>query len=154
MNFVQDFGSPAAILFCMAGFLALLGMASAQDIRTKQVSNSIWALAALWYLVWWLVLGETFSLSPILFWLLQELFFCRFYGRADCHAFSSCGFFLSLMGGSMVSFLIQMLLSLGFLALVQLLRRNINRRGNLRHPVAFMPYITAGFVGAVLWLGN
>ncbi len=142
-------------IICWAGFLLLLLVACIQDIRTMEVSNLVWVGSAAWYLVWCLEMEALGGfLAPILFWLLQELFFSRLYGRADCHAFAVCAFYLKLLGGGMAEYLIHMLLAIGLLALVQLLRHNVNRRGNLCHPVAFMPYITAGFMGVILSIGN
>jgi hypothetical protein len=87
----------------------------------------------------------TFWVEFLIYSLLQELFFSRFYGRADCHAFVLCALVGSLYGMTMREYLIHMLVSFGLLAIVQGLRRNISRKGNLKQPVAFLPYITIAF---------
>lgn len=88
---------------------------------------------------------HTFLVEFLLYTILQELFFSRFYGRADCHAFVLCALVGSLYGMTMREYLIHMLVSFGLLAIVQGLRRNISRKGNLKQSVAFLPYITIAF---------
>jgi len=86
------------------------------------------------------------TLPEILFFcLLQEFFFCRWYGRADCHAFTICALVSLENGTGLKNCLIQMLIAFGILAVRQFAHRNINRRGNLKKPVAFLPYITVSF---------
>ena len=81
----------------------------------------------------------------ILYCLLQELFFCRFYGRADCHAFVVCALIQFGKGMGIREYLIHMLFAFSGLAVIQLLRKNVNKKGNLKEPVAFLPYITVSF---------
>lgn len=88
---------------------------------------------------------HTFLVEFLLYTILQELFFSRFYGRADCHAFVLCALVGSLYGMTMREYLIHMLVSFGLLTIVQGLRRNISRKGNLKQPVAFLPYVTIAF---------
>lgn len=45
-----------------------------------------------------------------------------------------------------------MLVSFGILGMVQLLRHNINAKGNLKKPVPFIPYIALAFL--LLWIWN
>lgn len=94
--------------------------------------------------------GDGMSEKEILFLflvyaMLQELFFCRMYGRADCHAFVCCALAGCAYGIGFVGYLCQMAMAFGFLGIVQAFRHNINRRGNLKQPVAFLPYITVSF---------
>ena len=83
--------------------------------------------------------------SVIIFILVQELLFSKFYGRADCHAFSVCALAEGAVGMGMKEYLVHMLLAFGVLAVVQLLRGNVGRDGNLKNPVPFLPYITITF---------
>lgn len=86
------------------------------------------------------------QLVPLLIYLiLQEFFFCRFYGRADCHAFVICAVVECALGMGEPGYLLHMTLAFGGLAVVQAFRGNINYRGNLKQPVAFLPYITISF---------
>lgn len=77
--------------------------------------------------------------------LLQEFFFCKFYGRADCHAFFVCAMAECALGMGLREYLFHMLLAFGGLAVIQMIQGNIDRRGNLKQPVAFLPYITFAF---------
>lgn len=83
--------------------------------------------------------------SLAIYVLLQELLFARFYGRADCHAFSVCAVMLAVRGGGLRHYLTHMVLVFGSLALVQLTRRNIGKNGYLKAPVPLIPYIVAAF---------
>lgn len=84
-------------------------------------------------------------LSLVLYGVLQEYFFCKMYGRADCHGFLVCAVVECALGGTLKTYLFQMLLAIAFLTLVQLFHKNINRKGNLITPVPFLPYITLSF---------
>lgn len=91
-------------------------------------------------------LGVQQKLMPLFFYIvLQEFFFCRFYGRADCHAFAICALVEASLGMGAMEYLLHMLLAFVCLAVVQLLRGNIHPKGNLKRPVAFLPYITFSF---------
>lgn len=91
--------------------------------------------------------------SLFLYIILQESFFSRYYGRADCHAFVACAIAECALGMGMPEYLLHMTLAFGGLAMVQGFRGNINSRGNLKQPVAFLPYITISF-WVLLFLGK
>lgn len=136
-----------------AGFLILLGIGAVQDYRTREVTNGIWLLAMVWWLPFAFLAPASRSLAePIVFWVIQELFFCRFYGRADCHAFSCCGFYWWGLGYGPEIYLIHMLVSLFLLGIGQLCKGNVDTRGNLPAPVPFVPYILLGFCGILAWI--
>lgn len=86
-----------------------------------------------------------FLLMLLFYSILQEKFFSRFYGRADCHAFVVCAVGLFGLGMNLQDCFVQMLFAFTGLAVVQMFRRNINRKGNLKKAVAFLPYITVSF---------
>ncbi len=140
-------------------FMGFLLVAAIMDWETREVYNMIWMVAiAIWCVCLFAQMcGEKDAVTVdgrlaevIIFALLQQFFFCRFYGRADCHAFCCSAMFLSLQGKGIVYYLLHMLIALGSLAIVQLLEKNINRKGNLKEPVAFVPYIAIAFVLVVL----
>lgn len=132
------------LLAVVAGCLI---MASETDLESTYVYDYVWWLSngacAL------LLIGagrQLDELAVILFYcLLQECFFARFYGRGDCHAFSSCAVAAGGLGVGMLGFLLHMASAFGLLALVQAWRHNIGKDGNLLQPVAFLPYITVSF---------
>lgn len=83
----------------------------------------------------------------LIFCLFQEVFFERFYGKADCHAFCAGALLLCSFGGDMKEYLLIMAAAFGLLFVAQAFKRNINSKGNLKRPVAFMPYITVSLWG-------
>lgn len=133
----------------LAGCLIL---ACITDYKSCEVYQFTWWIAGFaTLLLMWKDLREgnrlSFSLTILLlvYVLLQEYFFCKFYGKADSHAFVVCAGALFGLGMNFRDCLLHMLLAFGGLAVVQLFRGNINRRGNLKKPVAFLPYITISF---------
>lgn len=84
----------------------------------------------------------------VLFALLQYLLFARLYGIGDTMVFQICSLYLAGRGGDFRTFLMHMALAFVLLGVVQLFRRNINKRGNLKTPVPFVPYIAC----SLLWL--
>ena len=133
------------LLFCILAACFLL--AFLEDCWMCQVHNFVWwagaaAGAGLLFLA-----GETRGdVSALLFFIfLQELFFCRFYGRADSHGFCVCAMVQCACGMGLTGYLLMMLLAVGMLGLVQGIRHNINRKGNLKTPVPFLPYIIIAF---------
>ncbi len=115
--------------------------------------------------VWWgvLILGTLLLLASVdfdlvlwrqlsCFFLLQRFLFDRCYGRADVYAFCACALMLGAFGGGMREYLLQMAAAFLFLFLVQLFHRNIGRDGNLKVPVAFLPYIVVSFWLTLLWI--
>lgn len=125
------------------------------DSLLGQVYNFTWwifiaaALALLWcrrsaVMESWLLHSDMPGWL-LLFMGLQLLLGGRIYGAADGYSFCACALAESVLGISVTGFLVHMLLAYLLLFAVQLFRRNINRRGNLRKPVPFLPYITAAF---------
>ncbi len=121
------------------------------DVVCAQVYRFTWWLAGgsgLIMIGLWLEGGEAnmAGLIPLLlFGGLQKWFFAKMYGRADCHAFCACAMVECALGMGLREFLVHMAISLCLLTVVQAFRGNINRRGNLKTPIPFLPYITVGF---------
>lgn len=138
-----------------AVFGGSLLLACVTDSLLCQVYNFTWwiSLAAALALLWRrrnVLMESGFICSDILGWLLifvglQLLLRGRIYGSADSYAFCACALAETAFGISAAGFLTHMLLACLLLFAVQLFRRNINHKGNLRRPVPFMPYITAAF---------
>lgn len=141
------------LLWIIIGGCLLL--ACVTDCLLCQVYNFTWwiALAAAIPLLWRHCeeLTQTGGVSLqnfcslLFFCALQFLLFQHTYGRADCYAFCICAAVEAAIGFSTAGFLSHMLVSYVLLFAVQLFRRNINRKGNLRKPVPFLPYITVSF---------
>lgn len=122
-----------------------LTVVSFEDVRTRNVHDFLHFAAGIpgvcllasnwtgWPSVSWL----------FLFWALQAVLFRRMYGAADCCVFSVCAMYLAALGLGFREALLHMLATFILLAVVQALRKNINRQGNLKKPVALTPYIAA-----------
>lgn len=122
--------------------------ACVSDYRTREVYNLNWWISgAAALLLHWLngeaAWGRLVELC--FFCLLQTGLFSRMYGRADCYAFCVCAAAASSRGLGLREYLMQMAIAFGILAIVQLLRRNLDKTGNLKCPVPFLPYITLSF---------
>lgn len=116
------------------------------------------------YRFWWLVSGlgagillgvrvKTWGVPTdvwvelFFFVVLQQLWFGRFYGRADCHAFCVSALLMTALGMELLDYVMHMVLAFTGLLLVQLLRKNVDKGGQLKKPVPFIPYIAVS-----LWL--
>ena len=122
---------------------AYLLVASIQDLQSYEVYDFL-HLAALLPVVPMIFLLPKEQLGALIaFWILQYVIFMRMYGTADAFAFGVCAVYESRFGAGSITYLLHMGLTFFVLALVQAGRRNIARSGNLKRPVALMPYITA-----------
>ena len=155
------------ILFSLlaGGLLAAVCM----DMESCYVYNYVWWWCLPWtgILLWfpmegqntgnrvWSIIGRIGMrqlTAVLLFVILQQCLFARMYGRADSHAFSVCALTGCHWKGEMLWFLIHMLLAVTLLTIVQLLKRNVTRRGKLRTAKPFIPYIIITFWVETLWM--
>lgn len=132
-------------------FIGCLLLACVTDLAICQVHNFVWWIAGT---AGGLLFVERFCAAPMenefmaselmVFCVIQMVVFGRLYGRADCYAFCVCAVMEAALGIGLKGFLAHMLFSFGLLAVKQAVGRNIGFDGNLRRPVPFLPYITAG----------
>lgn len=127
-------------------YFATMIFAALCDFYTTEVYDWSWGfagVAGIGILIYRGTEQEVF-LQLFIFIALQALLFRKFYGGADCMAFSVSAIYLACSRGKGIyDFLIVMLLTFAVLTVVQLTKNNINRRGNLKRPVALIPYIAA-----------
>lgn len=146
------FGSEQQLLrLLLSLFIGCLLLACVIDLAICQVHNFVWWIAGS---AGGLLLLERICKAPkenghlaselIVFCVIQAVVFGRLYGRADCYAFCACAAMEAALGIGMKGFLVHMLFSYGLLAGKQAVQKNIGSDGNLRQPVPFLPYITAG----------
>lgn len=134
------------------GYLALAVYLTAcviTDIQTCRVYDILQvpaAAAGAWLCLWRPAAPES-GAGLILFALLQYLLFMRLYGAGDVMTFQICALYLVGGGGNFVTMLLHMTLAFAMLGAVQIVRGNINEKGNLKTPVPFLPYIAC----SVLW---
>lgn len=121
------------------------------DLKEQMVYRFVWLIAggAAGVLMVLHALDTGFEISRlcdlILFFGIQQLWFCRFYGRADCHAFCVCAAVMASMELGFKNWLLHMLNTFLGLSIVQLVRRNVGQDGKLKNPVPLIPYITVAF---------
>jgi hypothetical protein len=89
----------------------------------------------------------TLLFSVFVYWIIQRFWFARMYGMADARAFVVCSLYLGAGGGGLLVYLYHMSAAFLALGIVQALRHNISKTGNLERPVAFLPYI-----GLTVWI--
>lgn len=82
----------------------------------------------------------------IVFCGIQFVVFRMFYGLSDCIAFCVCAMYLTVHGGDIMDSVILMIVTILLLGVVQACKKNINRKGNLKEPVALIPYIAVGMM--------
>lgn len=146
-------GEPKSNQLLLSIIGGCLILACATDWVLCQVYNFIWwiALTASAVLLWrslylpQIEKKEEILIALLLFFILQFTVFCRTYGKADGYAFCVCAVTEATRGMKLAGFLFHMLLAYALLFLVQTIRGNLNRRGNLKKPVPFLPYITITF---------
>ena len=123
---------------------AYLLIASVQDLQTYQVYDFLHVVIAPVGLLFLLLNpSEDRLLSLGIFVIIQIGLFMRMYGAADGLVFMVCALFESRFGIGMLTYLLHMAVAFLLLGVVQILKRNVNRHGNLKEPVAFVPYIAA-----------
>lgn len=132
-------------------FIGCLLLACVTDLALWQVYNFVWWIAGA---AGGFLFLERLCTAPkanaylaselIVFCVIQLIVFSKLYGRADCYAFCACAVMEAALGIGFKGFLVHMLYSFGLLAVKQAAGRNIGSDGNLRQPVPFLPYITAG----------
>ena len=134
--------------------MGCLLLACVTDVVMYQVYDFVWWLSGaasailLWIRLW--VTDDIRSGLEILFgltviWLVQLLVFGRLYGKADCYAFCVCAAAETGLGMGLELIVTHMVFAFGMLVPVQFISQNVTLRGKLKKPVAFIPYITAGF---------
>ena len=126
---------------------------SLTDIMTCQVYDlfQYLGIAAAGYL---LLCGEApawIGFSVILFAGLQYFVFRKLYGEADAMSFLVSALAEGALGYDVQMYLLHMIIAYLLLSLTQIVKGNIGTGGKLKVPVPFLPYITVGFWGIVVF---
>lgn len=127
------------------GFAAYLLAAAISDQQTQNVYDYMHCVAVAAGIVLCACNrpGWECVIDFIAYALIQLFFFSRFYGYADVLAFIVCSLFCAASGKTMISYLLQMGSTFSLLAVVQLCKGNVNRKGNLKVKKPLLPYIAA-----------
>ncbi len=125
-------------------------LASVTDLLLKQVHNFVWYMGIVSQaILLWQYTGKEMPTKCIIELMLfigcQLILAGRIYGKADGYAFAVCALAEYNFGMGLKYFLLHMLGAYGLLFVVQAVRRNINRRGDLKKAVPFLPYIHISF---------
>lgn len=116
--------------------------ASITDIQTYEVYDFLPVVTAIVGLgVLCMDFHKGLVLPLLTFIGIQSFLFIGMYGRADGYAFMVCALFESRFGQGMLTYLLHMGVAFLLLGIIQGILGNINRMGDLKHSVAFLPYI-------------
>lgn len=86
------------------------------------------------------------GVSLLLFGFMQYGLFRKMYGGADVMGFLICALYWAGRGGDIEDYLCHMLLCYLLLAVMQGIKSNISKKGNLKKPVPLFPYISMSFL--------
>ncbi len=123
---------------------AYLLVAAIQDDQTYEVYDFLHILAVPTGVIFIVISpsGEKI-ISLAIFAVIQIGIFMRMYGAGDGLVFLVCAVYESRFGKGLSTYLLHMAAVFVVLLVVQGIRRNINKKGNLKKPVALVPYIAA-----------
>ncbi len=136
--------------------LVLLGIyllvCTVTDALLCQVYDVMQYLGVLGGSIWILVQSPDSSIgfSLICFAAIQYVILMRMYGKADGMGYCICTLYLAGVGMGIEGYLYHMFISFCLLAVVQGIKGNIARKGNLKRAVALYPYISLGFL--IMWI--
>lgn len=142
--FLQEIGNPLGIAKGML-MLVYLTLCSITDLYMQQVYDSV----QLYVCVTLAIMTFGSSMSPslggelIVFGLIQVFLFRRMYGDGDVMGFLICA--LSLAEEGIFIYLLHMGLTYLFLGIIQGIKGNIGKDGNLKVPVPLFPYLACTY---------
>lgn len=123
---------------------AYLLVASIQDSQTFKVYDFLHVLALPTGMIFILEAPtDEKVISLVLYLVIQLGIFMKMYGAGDGLVFLVCAVYESRFGKGLSTYLLHMAAVFVVLLVVQRVRRNINKKGNLKKPVALVPYIAA-----------
>ncbi len=129
-------------------FNILLLATALTDLVTREVYDLFWVIGIIISLIIFVIDPDILLENAIclaLYTAVQEFAMGKVYGRADSHAFATCGIFLVCAGKPLEVCIFHFGISFVLLTFIQLLRKNIGSRGRLKKKVAMIPYISVGF---------
>lgn len=126
-------------------FVVYLILCAVLDQQTKNVYDFLHIVAGLAGIAFFILQQPEKAIIEglVVFIILQLLLFRHFYGLADCFVFIICAIYLAARGNDLLIYLLHMGATYLLLIIVQAFQHNINKKGNLKQPVALIPYIVA-----------
>ena len=137
---------------CLIVVFSCFVQAMLEDAKWKRVHRYLWWIAEVAGMGLLLMHREAFSRVAwelLFFAMIQFLLFSKLYGKADCFCFQCCSMVLGAYGGGLKAYLFHMLITIAILGIVQFYKRNVNAHGDLKEPVALLPYAMPVFF--VMW---
>lgn len=137
---------------CIIVLAVYLTVCTVTDIFFYQVYDLMQYPGVLGGCIWILLKEPQTALggSLILFAGMQYFILIKKYGKADGMGYCICSLYLAGSGVDIEGYLYHMIISFSLLAVVQGIRGNITRKGNLKKAVALYPYIAVGFI--IMWI--
>lgn len=143
-GFLQSRRLPAAAGGLYGILAAYLLTATVTDLQIKKVHDFLAIIGGLGGLALCIMEKPEWAVLKALgaFLVIQFILFRKMYGLADCLAFAVCALYMAASGKDLITYLLHM--GAAFLALfaAQAMQHNINSHGNLKKPVALLPYIS------------
>ena len=133
-------------------FWITIALVAYNDYLTKEIYDVVYVPAIIICIVQLALASCTQEIAIerlielIVFCGIQFVVFRMFYGLSDCIAFGVCAMYLTVHGGDIMDSVILMIVTILLLGVVQACKKNINRKGNLKEPVALIPYIAVGMM--------
>ncbi len=146
MAFCQSEEIVKDVLGCF--FWASIAMAAYSDYLFHEIYNFVYipAIAGSIFRIVFMEISVIVVIELIIFCIVQFFLFSRFYGLSDCIAFSTCALYMTADNAGLKKYLYLMSITFILLAIVQLVKKNINRKGNLKRPVGLIPYIAVSMM--------
>lgn len=91
-------------------------------------------------------LSEQSITELVIFFLLQWLIFRHLYGAADCLGCSACAVYLAALGRGLLPAIKLLLAAWILLFVVQLIRKNVDKKGRLKEGQPFLPYVAVALL--------
>lgn len=135
------------IQVCYAGMFVYLIVTGVMDSQLQMVSDFLHGIGLLsvGVMAFCSQAKSEIWCSFLIFCLIQYFVFRHMYGPADVVIFMVCSMFFAAEGKNLDTYLLHMGLTFSILGVVQLFRGNISRGGNLKEPVALIPYVVISF---------
>ena len=123
---------------------AYLLVAAIQDDQTYEVYDFLHILAVPTGVIFIVDSASRQKLLSLAIYAAVQIgIFMRMYGAGDGLVFLVCAIYESRFGKGLSTYLLHMATVFAVLLVVQGVRRNISKKGNLKKPVALVPYIAA-----------
>lgn len=128
--------------------MACMGICALTDLQNCYVYDVVVLTGILFVILMLLINGSEGKIGEWLtFSILQKVLFSKLYGEGDVLIFLLIGSLYFALGKGLFDMVVFMALAFSLLAVIQFLKGNISRSGNLKAPVPLVPYLVV-----ILWV--